>query len=78
METRRLLHRAQLTEEEETFVTDVEYLELDCEAGQPNNCTFCGRDEKFVRLGELCPVEGAVPDNAGERFGAHGSHRVRC
>ena len=31
-------------------------------------CTFCGRDEKPVSPGELCPVEGAVLDNAGEKL----------
>ena len=33
-----------------------------------SNCTFCGRDDKPVSPGELCPVEGAVLDNAGEKL----------
>ena len=33
-----------------------------------SNCTFCGRDEKLVSPGELCPVEGSVLDNAGEKL----------
>ena len=32
------------------------------------DCTFFGRDEKSVSSGELCPVEGSVLDNAGEKL----------
>ena len=45
---------------------DVEKLEPnpDSEAVQLSNCTFCGRDEKPERPGELCPGEKLEPMKA--------------